>query len=55
MVYDGQWKDGMRDGKATMSVGPSKFQSTCVRGLMAQGKQVNFLVVPDIPQFHFEL
>mmetsp|Transcript_24345 Transcript_24345/g.30967 ORF Transcript_24345/g.30967 Transcript_24345/m.30967 type:complete len:738 (-) Transcript_24345:344-2557(-) len=55
VVYDGQWKDGMRDGKATMSVGPSKFQSTCVRGLMAQGKQVNFLVVPDIPQFHFEL
>lgn len=45
----------MREGKATMAVGPSKFQSTCNRGLMAQGKQVNFLIVPDAPVIHFEL
>lgn len=44
----------MRDGKATMSVGPSKFQSVCMRGLVAQGKQVNFFVVPDVPTIHIQ-
>ena len=55
VVYEGTWKDGIRDGKGIMSVGPSKFQSSCHRGLMAEGKTINFLVVPDVPTFHFEL
>ena len=55
VVYEGTWKEGVRDGKGTVSVGPAKFQSTCTRALMAEGKQANFLIIPDAPIFNFEL
>jgi len=55
VVYEGNWKEGVRDGKGTLSVGPAKYQSTCHRSLMSEGKQANFLLIPDTPVFHFTL
>eukprot|EP01094_Clydonella_sp_ATCC50884_P004751 TRINITY_DN1376_c0_g1_i1.p2 TRINITY_DN1376_c0_g1~~TRINITY_DN1376_c0_g1_i1.p2 ORF type:complete len:756 (-),score=308.87 TRINITY_DN1376_c0_g1_i1:484-2697(-) len=54
VMFEGKWVEGRREGKASLSVGPSKFSSTCMNGMMADGER-SFLVVPDVPTLHFEL
>ena len=54
VTFEGKWVDGRREGKASLSVGPSKFTSTCQNGMMAEGER-SFLVVADVPTVHFEL
>jgi hypothetical protein len=54
VIYDGRWIDGRREGKATITVGPTTFASNCDNNMLGK-REASFLLVPDIPYVHLEL
>jgi len=52
--YDGRWVNGRREGKATITVGPTSFPSNCDNNMLGK-REASFMVVPDVPFIRLEL
>ena len=47
-VFDGKWKDGKRDGNATIVVNSIKYSGNCQGNIMAENEST-FMVMSDFP------
>eukprot|EP01094_Clydonella_sp_ATCC50884_P006733 TRINITY_DN1593_c0_g2_i5.p2 TRINITY_DN1593_c0_g2~~TRINITY_DN1593_c0_g2_i5.p2 ORF type:complete len:129 (+),score=9.87 TRINITY_DN1593_c0_g2_i5:441-827(+) len=55
-IFEGKWQDGVRHGRAVLSIGPARWESTCKNGVMNSTKESrSVLVVPEMPCFHLHL